>query len=426
MATVAVHGAWHLGTVHAACLAELGNRVRATDLDPAVIASLMQGKPPLFEPGLEELVGKHLASGRLSFHRPDDAALGEADAHFIAADTTVDDDDQVDLASVERLAEAAGRVLRKRAPVVVASQVPVGTTERLVGRMRELSGIADLPAVHMPENLRLGSALENFLRPDRLVIGGENAAADEVLAIYGLRCEVVRMSVRSAEMAKHALNGYLATLVSLTSELSDLCEAAGADAYDVERALRTDRRVSPKAPLRPGFGFAGGTLGRDVQSLRALAAAHGLSAPLMDGVLSVNRTRVSRLLQRLERAVGELRGRSIALLGLTYKPGTDTLRRSIALQIAAELNSRGARVTAFDPMVTSLPQEAPLMALAPDALAAARGADALVLATEWPEFARLDWRQIGASMARPLVFDLKGLLDPATPGIELKRIGVQG
>lgn len=424
MAEVAVFGAWHLGTVHAACLAELGNRVRATDLDPGVVSGLQAGRPPLFEPGLEALVRKHLASGRLTFHAPVDRALGNAEVVFIAADTTVDDDDNVDLSSVEELAGCAARVLSASVPVVVASQVPVGTTERLVSRMEEISA-RKLAAVHMPENLRLGSAIDDFLRPARLVVGGsDEQAASTVLALYHLDVEVLRMSVRSAEMAKHALNGYLATLISFTSEISDLCETSGADAYDVERALRSDRRVSPKAPLRPGFGFAGGTLGRDVQSLRALARRNGVGSPVMDGVLAANRSRVARLAERLRQRIGALEGRKIALLGLTYKPGTDTLRRSIALEIARDLASAGASMAAYDPMIRSLPAGSPPVSLPGDPLAAAAGADALVLATEWPEFANLDWRRLGSAMKTPLVFDVKGLLRPDTPGIELLRIGV--
>jgi UDPglucose 6-dehydrogenase len=424
VARVAVFGAWHLGSVHAACLAELENHVVATDLDPAVVAGLKEGRPPLFEPGLAELIRKHLESGRLAFQLPDDRALGEVDVIFIAADTQVDDDDRVDLRPVEELADRAARVVARNVPVVVASQVPVGTTERLVARMRQLSG-RDLAAVHMPENLRLGSAIENFLRPDRLVVGAaDTVAADAVVALYGLKVEVLRMSVRSAEMAKHALNGYLATLVSFSSELSDLCEASGADAYDVDRALRTDRRVSPKAPLRPGFGFAGGTLGRDVQSLRRLARQHRLPSALMDGVLSVNRARIGHLVGRLRSLVGPLEGKTVGLLGLTYKAGTDTLRRSIALEIARELCAAGSAVRAFDPMIRSLPATAPDITLAPDALGAARGAHALILTTDWPEFAKLDWSLLGAAMRRPLVFDLKGLLDPGVVGIELLRVGV--
>lgn len=424
MAEVAVWGAWHLGSVHAGCLAELGNRVRATDLDPRIVAGLRQGKAPLYEPGLDEMLGKHIGTGRLTIHPPDDPELGASDAVFITADTEVDDEDRARLASVESLAETAARTVRRDGPVVVASQVPTGSTERLVARMCEISGRVLRP-VCMPENLRLGTALADFLLPDRLVIGsGDGAAADAVLALYGLDCPVLRMSVRSAEMSKHALNAYLATLISFASETADLCESVGADAHDVERALRADRRVSPKAPLRPGFGFAGGTLGRDVQALRALARAHAVPSRLMDAVLSVNRDRTPRLVGHLSRALGGLRGRAVALLGLAYKPGTDTLRRSAALEIARELDAAGARVSAFDPRVVKLTSSAPPITLAADALGAARGADALVIVTEWPEFAGLDWARIGAAMRRPLVYDLKGLLDPATAGIELRRIGV--
>jgi UDPglucose 6-dehydrogenase len=424
MAAVSVWGTWHLGSVHAVCLAALGNRVRATDLDARVVAGLREGTPPLYEPGLAELLRAQLDSGRLSVHSPADPDLGDAEAIFLAADTEIDDDDRVQLGSVEALAEAAARCARRDSPVVVVSQVPVGTTERLVSRMSQISGRA-LTAVYVPENLRLGTALQNFLHPDRLVVGtADPRIAESVLKLYRLDCPVLRMSARSAEMSKHALNAYLATLISFASELSDLCEAAGADAFDVERALRADSRVSPRAPLRPGFGFAGGTLGRDVQALRQLASDHSVPSALMDAVLAVNHSRTGRAVQQLSQALGGLGGRRIALLGLTYKAGTDTLRRSAALELARALDAAGARVSAFDPRIAALPSSAPPISLAPDALGAARGADALVVATDWPEFATLDWTRMGAAMRRPLVLDLKGVLDPATAGIELRRIGV--
>jgi UDPglucose 6-dehydrogenase len=424
MANLSIWGTWHLGSVHAACLAARGNRIRATDLDPRVVAGLREGTPPLYEPGLAELLREQLESGRLTLHSPGDPELGEADAIFLAPDTDIDEDDGVQLASLEALAEAAAGSVRRDVPVVVASQVPVGTTERLVTHMSERSGRA-LTAIHVPENLRLGTAVHDFLQPDRLVIGSaDRGSADSVLESYGLDCPVLRMTVRSAEMSKHALNAYLATLISFASELSDLCEASGADAYDVERALRADSRVSPKAPLRPGFGFAGGTLGRDVQALRQLARGSSVPSALMDAVLAVNRSRTGRLVEQLSRALGGLAGRAIALLGLTYKPGTDTLRRSVALELARALNGAGARVTAFDPRVSRLPPAAPAISLAVDALGAARGADAVVVVTGWPEFAALDWARIGAVMRRPLVLDLRGVLDPSTAGIELRRIGV--
>jgi UDPglucose 6-dehydrogenase len=246
-----------------------------------------------------------------------------------------------------------------------------------------------------------------------------------VAALFAsIEAQVVRMDTRSAEMSKHALNAYLATCISFSSEIADLCEALGADAFAVERALRADRRVSPRAPLRPGFGFAGGTLGRDVQVLRSLAARAHLPSSLLDGVLAVNRGRVDHLLERLRATIGTLEGREVALLGLTYKPGTDTLRRSVALEIAARLVAAGANVRAFDPRVPSLPAGAPRIGLAPDAARALARADAAVIATEWPEFAKLDWASLGRAMTRPVVFDLKGLLDPATAGIELMRMGV--
>jgi UDPglucose 6-dehydrogenase len=426
MATLAVWGTWHLGSVTAAGLAELGHRVLATDLDPATVAALRAGKPPILEPGLEELIGRLGRERRLSFHDPEDPALGAAEVVFLTTDTPVDDEDRVDVAPVEAAAEAAARSLRGPAVVVVSSQVPVGTTERLLARMRQISGRADLRGVHVPENLRLGSAIEGFLKPDRIVIGAERSEdADLVLGLFGkIQAEVFRMDVKSAEMSKHALNAYLALCISFASELGDICEALGADAFAVERALKADRRVSPRAPLRPGFGFAGGTLGRDVQTLRSLAEDSALPSALMDGVLAVNRGRVPHLLGRLVETLGSLDQRRIAILGLTYKPGTDTLRRSVALEIARELVRLGAQVSAFDPVIRTLPASAPPIELAQDAAGALARADATLIATEWPEFAKLDWVRLGRIMSRPVVFDLKGLLDPGTAGIELKRMGV--
>jgi UDPglucose 6-dehydrogenase len=425
VATIAVWGSWHLGTVSAACLAELGQTVLATDLDPAIVSGLRAGRPPVAEPRLAELVRTHLDSGRLSIRDPDDPALGAADVVFLAADTAVDEEDRSDLAGIEQLAERAAKGLRRPALLVVHSQVPVGTTERLAARMSSASGWP-IRAACVPENLRLGAAIEGFLKPDRLVIGAADPSdASAVRALFPPDCDVLYMSIRSAEMSKHALNAYLATLVSFTSEIGDLCESLGADAYDVERTLRADRRVSPKAPMRPGFGFAGATLGRDVQSLRALAAVQGIPSSLMDGVLAVNRRRCAQLLRRLEAELGTLDGKTIALLGLTYKPGTDTLRRSVALEIAGALLQKGTSVRAYDPAVSRLPASASGISLAPDPEAAARGADALILATEWPEFGALDWNRIGAAMRRPLVFDLKGLLPAQQAGIELRRIGVK-
>jgi UDPglucose 6-dehydrogenase len=213
-------------------------------------------------------------------------------------------------------------------------------------------------------------------------------------------------------------------LISFASEMADVCESVGADAFDVERALRSDRRIGAKAPIRPGFGFAGGTLGRDVQALRTAAREQGIASVLMDAVLAVNGSRVPGLVGKLATALGGLAGRTVALLGLTYKPGTDTLRRSVALEIARALAARGARTRAFDPRVRTLPEDISSLELAADPFAAAEGADALVLATEWPEFKSLDWAALGSRLRRPLVFDLKGLLDPATPGIDLRRVGV--
>ena len=352
---IAVCGLWHLGSVIAACLAQAGHDVTGFD---------ETAEPPPFEPGLDALLP---AVRRTS----DRSALRDAEVVWIAWDTPVDDEDRADVEFVLARATAALEAAADAAQVIVSSQLPVGSVRRLE------SAFPRLTFACVPENLRLGNAIESFRNPDRVVIGvREGADRTRLAALFTAPIEW--MSVESAEMTKHALNAFLATSVAFINEVSVLCEQNGADARDVARALKSDRRIGPRAYLNPGAAFAGGTLARDVRFLAA-------RSPLFAAVEASNHRHKSWVRAKLLEVLGTLRGKVLALWGLTYKPGTDTLRRSAAVELARWAAAEGARVQAHAPAVKQLPPDVPAV-LSPSADEALRGADALVVATEWPEY----------------------------------------
>jgi UDPglucose 6-dehydrogenase len=404
---VVVQGLWHLGSVTAACLAKAGHHVIGLDRDAATVASLRAGKPPIAEPGLEELLREHAARIELT---TDPAAAARADVAWITYDTPVDADDRADVELV--IAEVARLLphLRDGAVVIVSSQLPVGSVARLEA-MR--------PGVHFacsPENLRLGKAIAVFGDPDRVVVGIRDEAARPVITalLAPITSRIEWMSVESAEMTKHAINAFLALSVTFANELASVCERVGADAKQVERGLKTESRIGPKAYLAPGGAFAGGTLARDVAFLTALGARHQLALPLLGGVRPSNEAHKQWARRRLEDRLGALAGKTIAVWGLTYKPGTDTLRRSASVELCRDLAAAGAAVVAWDPAIRALPDElAQVVALAADAGSALRGASALVIATEWPELAKLALAGPVRTMQRRLVVDANRFLAKA-------------
>ena len=394
---VAVQGLWHLGTVTAACLAQAGHQVIGIDDDVATIERLRGGAAPVAEPGLDAL----LQQQEILF-TTDATVAGRAEVVWVAYDTPVDDNDRAD---VELIVGRVTRLLphvRDGAIVIVSAQVPVGTTARFE---------AIRPGVHFaysPENLRLGRAIQVFTNPDRVVVGVRDVTARATIAelLAPITSKIEWMSIESAEMTKHAINAFLALSVTYANELASICERVGADAKEVERGLKTESRIGPGAYLAPGGAFAGGTLARDVAFLTALGTKHELALPLLNGVLPSNEWHKRWAMRRLEDRLGTIAGTTIAVWGLTYKPGTDTLRRSAAVELCMQLASRGARVKTWDPAVRSLPAAlASMIVLESSPEAAARGATALVIATEWPELRRVDLAEILNLMERPLVLD---------------------
>jgi UDPglucose 6-dehydrogenase len=435
--TIAVVGLWHLGVVIAACLAEAGFTVVGVDPDPEVVAGLNEDRPPVDEPGLAELLRETRDAHRLAFAATSAEAARAADVIWIAFDTPVDDEDRADVEwvlerSAEVLAHAAAGAL-----VVLSAQLPVGSAAALGRRMAE-SGRDDLHFACVPENLRLGRALQTFRSPDRFVAGvsseEDRARLAAVLDRFGSPVEW--MGVESAEMTKHALNAFLATSVAFINEVAAICEAVGADASDVARGLKSEERIGPRAYLAPGDAFAGGTLARDIRFLSGLARDEGLPAKVVEGVAASNaehRNWSRRTLARLfDAASGNgqpgLADRRIAVWGLTYKPGTNTLRRSSALELCRWLAAERASVRAYDPAITALPAGEPdAIELMASPAAALRGADALVVCTPWPEFRRVSADTVAGSMAHPVVLDPAGYLRESlgqAAAVRYLRVGV--
>ena len=413
---VCVIGLWHLGSVTAACLAELGYSVVGVDEGTARIDKLNAGAAPLFEPGLDALLQQGLANGRLRFTTNYAAGLRGSQYVLLAYDTPVNDQDQVDLAGIYAGAHQIARHLENDAVVIVHSQVPVGTCEQIESVIVAADPMRTFGVACVPENLRLGKALECFRKPAMIVIGSnQKGTIDRVEAFYSmLACQKVRMNLRSAEMTKHAINSYLATCISYINELANLCDAVGANASTVSAALRMDERVSPRAPLLPGgLGFAGATLARDLRALQALGKRVAHPTYLFDAVLEVNEEQKRIVCQRLSSLFGSLERLTVGILGLTYKTGTSTLRRSAAIEIARGLKSAGATVKGYDPKaaIEELRGEDGIQ-FCSSAEEVAANSDALVIVTEWPEFKDLDFATLGFRMKHRVMIDTKNLLEP--------------
>jgi UDPglucose 6-dehydrogenase len=413
---VCVIGIWHLGAVNAAGFAEKGYRVVGLELDPKKAKQLARGVSPLFEPGLEELTKKHLANKRLSFSS-DPAVAKDADFVVIAYDSPVNDRDEVDISPVVDAARLVAPFLRAETPVVVTSQVPLGSCEKIEADVRQKNPAWRSGVVYTPENLRLGTAISRFLKPDMLVLGANDPrAAKAALLLYKpFRTEKVPVDLRSAELVKHALNAFLATSITFINEIANLADRLGADAVAVGAALKLDKRIGKSALMMPGLGFSGGTLARDVTQLRRFADELGYRAKLLDAIVDVNEGTFDEVITRLETKLGTLSGKKVGVLGLTYKAGTSTVRRSPSLKIMGRLKEGGADCAAYDPKASAaeLSEYDGLFSRAKSVRELAKEADALVLVTEWPEFRDIPFASVAKLMRRPLLIDSKNYLDPA-------------
>jgi UDPglucose 6-dehydrogenase len=404
---IGVVGVGWVGLVTASCFAELGQPVVAMDIDEAKVEALRGGEVPIHEPGLAELVAKN--SERLRFTTDMDEVLDRATLLFCCVDTPPTYSGDADLSRVqavlERLPEGDDHVL------VMKSTVPAGTGAAIRRSRPELAYVS------CPEFLKEGSAVEDFMHPDRVVIGadpGDEAPANAVEELYRpLGGELVRTDVASAEMIKLAANAFLATKISFINEIANVSEEVGADVTEVARGMGLDERIGSSF-LRAGIGYGGSCFPKDVSSLKQLAGNTGYHFQLLTAVIEVNELQKRRVIKKLEKHLGSLAGKRIALLGLAFKPDTDDMREASSLVLAARLQGEGAEVVAYDPVAErparELLSDVELRASAVDALS---GAHAAVLVTEWPEFAELDWAEVAKRMANPLVVDGRNFLDPA-------------
>ena len=415
---VTVLGLWHLGSVTAACCARHFNVV-GLDFDAANVAKLNSGQAPLLEPGLNELLAAGLAAKKLTFTTDPKIACKNADVLWLTYDTPVNENDESDVDFVLGNLRRALPSLPSGALVLISAQLPVGTCAKLE---REFHFACS------PENLRLGKAIEAFEKAERAVVGirtdAKKALLEELFKPFA--AQTIFMRTESAEMVKHALNSFLALSITFINEVARLCEHTGADAKEVSLGLKSEARIGPKAYLGPGGPFAGGTLARDVVTLSKLAEANGEKISVIPAIKQSNDLHRGWAFRRLQSRLGDLRGKKISVLGLTYTTNTDTLRRSAAVELCQQLLAAGAKISAYDPAVKTLPAELKTVLLEADVSAVLAGAEAVAVCTEWPQFRQADWAKIVPQMRQPVFVDANRFLEKElknVPGVEHLSVG---
>jgi UDPglucose 6-dehydrogenase len=420
---IGVIGTGYVGLVTAAGFAELGNEVWCIDIDADKIARLQRGEIPIYEPGLEELVTKH--RGRLHFSTDIADALEHARILFVAVGTPPTYSGDADLSAVNAVVNAMPA--SDHHALVMKSTVPVGTGQS-IRRIFGEQGKQGFSYVSCPEFLKEGSAVRDFLEPDRVVVGDEGDwAGDAVVDLYApLGAPLVRTDVASAEMIKLAANAFLATKISFINEIANVCEVTGANVIEVARGIGLDDRIGPKF-LQAGVGFGGSCFPKDVTALKQLAGNSGYHFQLLNAVIEVNELQKRRVIAKLEKHLGSLVGKTVALLGLAFKPETDDMREATSLVLSARLQAAGAHVRAYDPVAEHEARKLmPGLDFADDALSCVAGADAVVLVTEWDEFMQMDFGAVAEAMRGTLLVDGRNALDPAAvtaAGLTYEGIG---
>lgn len=429
MSKICVVGTGYVGLVTGTCFADLGNEVTCLDVDPERINKLLNGEMPIYEPGLEQIVVQNVRSGRLHFSTDYPEALKGAEFAFIAVGTPSGTDGEADLQYVRSAAEAIADNVNWPIVVINKSTVPVGTGDWVAEVINQRRGGSPLEfsVVSNPEFLREGSAISDFMNPDRVVLGSLNRnAAEKVSVLYQpLRCNIMITDLRTAEMIKYASNAFLATRISFINEIANICEALGADVTEVSRGMGLDKRIGPSF-LDAGLGWGGSCFPKDVKALEHMAVLHGTQPQLLQAVMEINRNQRRRAVMKLRKSLGSLNEKTIGILGLAFKPNTDDIRESPALEIIHLLQNEGAHVKAYDPQAEETASKViNNVKLCENAYEVAEGADALVLATMWNEFKQLDFSRIYKIMKHPILLDGRNLWD-AEPlrALGFKYIGV--
>ncbi len=433
MYSITVVGTGYVGLVTGACLADFGNRVVCVDSDAAKIERLNALDLPFYEPGLADLVRRNVSEQRLRFASDLPEALQGSKVVFITVGTPPRADGSADTSAIYAVAKTVAKHLDGYKLVVQKSTAPVGTARDLHRFIRSHAPRgAEFDVASNPEFLREGSAIETFMRPDRVVIGAESKKAAAILRkihdpLFLIETPMVVTSLETAELIKYASNCFLATKISFINEIANLCEALGADVQSVAKGLGMDRRIGSKF-LHAGPGYGGSCFPKDTHALSAFARAAGVESGIVDATIAANQRQMQRMVEKIGQAVGRRRGAKIGVLGLAFKPNTDDLRDSPALTIIAGLKRRGYRITAFDPVAGAKAGTVPQLrgvTMAADAYDAARGADALAIVTEWNEFRNMNLGRLKRLMRRPVLCDLRNLYDPAeVEAAGMRHVGV--
>ncbi|WP_298815221.1 UDP-glucose/GDP-mannose dehydrogenase family protein [uncultured Chloroflexus sp.] len=422
MKNICVVGTGYVGLTTGVCFADLGHSVTCIEIDLHKLELLRSGKSPIFEPGLEEVQERNMRAGRLRF--TDDYAVGipEAEFIFITVGTPMGEDGAADLTYVKAAARSIGKYLRSGSIIIDKSTVPVGTGDMVENIIAEHVGPdVKFDVVSNPEFLREGSALSDFFKPDRIVLGAKNReAAQRVAALHEtLGAPIIITDLRTAEMIKYASNAFLATRISFINEIAQICERLGADVREVARGMGADKRIGPHF-LEAGVGYGGSCFPKDVLALYHMAASAGCHPQLLQAVMDINSDARKRFVKKVETVLGDLTGRLIGVLGLSFKPNTDDMREAPSVDIINALLKKGARVKAYDPVAMPRAEELlPTVTFTATAYDVAKDADALLLVTEWNEFKQLDWQRIKRYMRQPVVIDGRNLYDPR----EMRSLG---
>ena len=423
MSKICVVGTGYVGLVTGTCFADLGNQVTCLDVDHERIDKLNHGEMPIYEPGLEQLVSQNVRSGRLFFATDYQEALKEAEYAFIAVGTPSGNDGEADLQYVRAAAEAIANTVDWPIVVINKSTVPVGTGDWVAEVIQQRRGDHPLEfsVVSNPEFLREGSAISDFMNPDRVVLGSlQKEAAQKVANLYQpLRCTIMITDLRTAEMIKYASNAFLATRISFINEIANMCEALGADVNEVARGMGYDKRIGPSF-LDAGLGWGGSCFPKDVKALEHMAVLHGTQPQLLQAVMEINRNQRRRAVMKLRKALGSLNDKTIGVLGLAFKPNTDDIRESPALEIIHLLQNEGAHIKAYDPQaMENAARVVQKVELCDNPYQVAENADGLLLATHWNEFKQLDFARIYQIMKHPILLDGRNLWDAE----QLKSLG---
>ncbi|HWA49091.1 MAG TPA: UDP-glucose/GDP-mannose dehydrogenase family protein [Dongiaceae bacterium] len=425
---IAMIGAGYVGLVSGACFSEFGHHVVCVDQDQVKVQRLRRNEIPIYEPGLDTLVARNAAAGRLTFDSDLTKAVGNADLVFIAVGTpSRRGDGHADLSFVREAARQIARALDGYTVIVTNSTVPVGTGREVAEIIKQTNPTADFDVVSNPEFLREGSAIDDFMRPNRVVIGAESDRAKDVMRqlyrpLYLIETPILFTGLETAELIKYAANGFLAMKISFINQVADLCEKVGADVHDVARGIGLDGRIGSKF-LHPGPGYGGSCFPKDTRALVEIARQAGAPISLIEATDSFNEARKLQMVDRVRQAVGgSLKGKVVALLGLTFKPNTDDMREAPSLAIGPALVAEGAKVQAHDPEgIAEARKLMPDLTYCDDPYAAMSGADVLVLMTEWNSYRALDLRRMKAALKRPIVVDLRNIYRPS----EMRDAGFQ-